>query len=99
MDVEVVGAGVARVAYQDFLKDCYQFQSTRLGCAVVRPEFPRAQIHARLDKHHRRMQVIGILVHEVAHRPIVSRIQRRSRGTHICRIPLCHSIDVRLLAR
>ncbi len=98
VDVEVVRAGVVRVPSHHRLEHRDELLRSRRRLAVGGPELPRPQHHQALSEHRGEVEVVRILLHQVAHGvavvevqplPVRLRVGRRvalRQGAHVVRL-------------
>ena len=97
VDVEVVRPGVVRVAGEHLLQVADDLGRLRVGPAVAQPVVPGPHVHERLRVDRGRVQVVGELLHDLAHR-VRERSVGRGAVLRVARVPLGDRVDVRLLA-
>ncbi len=87
VDVEVVRADVRRVAAQDGFEHGDDLFGAFRGPALRTPQLPRVDNHRGVRPQRRRVEVVRVLRHQLAHRVAVSHPQlragRRSRPRRI----------------
>ena len=57
-----------RIALQHGFQSCNNLIRAHLRRAIVMPKSPRMQIHARFRKQRSRIQVVGVVLHQLTHR-------------------------------
>ena len=68
MDVIVVGAHVVGIALEHGFQSCNNLFRASLRRAIVMPKLPGMQVHASFREERCRIQIVGIVLHQITHR-------------------------------